>query len=137
MEAQLGNMAQVSDPAAVKQFEEPEQDPLRFSFRQVFQQLYGVDPSGTGERPKGFVESVAQLGKVAQAALGGRGGMEGAGQLVGVTLTPKAPEYFQAVLKKIVAENAPYDAGSLILQTLKSAKSWGHKLEQFKQFRLD
>ena len=60
--------------------------------------------------------------------------MEGAGQLVGGVMTPKAPEYFQSVLKKIVAENASYDAESLVRQTLIAAKKWGHKLEQFKQF---
>lgn len=72
-ETQLGKPAQAS---VLKSFEEPERDLGRGAFRQAFQQLYGVDPSGEGPRPQGLMQSVGQIGRVAQAALGGRGGVE-------------------------------------------------------------
>ena len=56
-------------PAKSAQVAETEQ-----MFQSVFQQMYGVDPSAKGPKPA-LQEWVAQLGKVAQAALGGRGGI--------------------------------------------------------------
>ena len=92
-------------------------------FKQVFRMLYGAEVGQPG-RPS-TREYLGQLGHVATGVLVGRGGV-GA-----ITGGPKNPEYFHAALKRIVAENAEYDAIYLIKQTLKAAKSWGHKLDQF------
>lgn len=45
-------------------------------FRSVFQTLYGSDPAAQGPRPE-IRDYVGQLGKVATATLGGRGGVGG------------------------------------------------------------
>ena len=56
--------AQVADPTF---------DPYGTAFRKGFSALYGIDPSARGPKPS-VAEYIGQLGKVATAALGGRGG---------------------------------------------------------------